>query len=51
MALHRMKFKVVEAPVRMVEKSGGGSMHSGLKPIFYVMRMSLAIVMVLLKKV
>lgn len=51
MALHRMKFKVVEAPVRMVEKAGGESMHSGLKPIFYVVRMSVAIVMVLLKKV
>ena len=51
MALHKMKFKVVEAPVRMMEKPGGESMHSGLKPVFYVMRMSLAIVMVLLKKV
>lgn len=51
MALHRMNFKVVEAPVRMVEKVGGKSMHSGLKPVFYVVRMSLAIVMVLLKKV
>jgi len=50
MALHRMKFKVVEAPVRMVENPRGKSMHSGLKPIFYVVRMFLAIVMVLLKK-
>jgi glycosyltransferase involved in cell wall biosynthesis len=51
MALHRMKFKVVEAPVRMVENSRGKSMHSGLKPVFYVIRMSLAILMVLLKRV
>jgi glycosyltransferase involved in cell wall biosynthesis len=51
MALHRMKFKVVEAPVRMVENPAGKSMHSGLRPVFYVIRMTLAIVMVLLKKV
>ena len=51
MALHRMKFKVVETPVRMVENPRGESMHSGLKPLFYVIRMALAIVMVLLKKV
>lgn len=51
MALHRMKFKVVEAPVRMVENPRGKSMHSGLKPIFYVIRMFLAIAMVLLKRV
>ena len=51
MALHRMKFRVVEAPVRMVENPRTQSMHSGLRPIFYVIRMSLAIVMVLLKKV
>ena len=51
MALHRMKFRVVEAPVRMVEKPRNQSMHSGLRPVFYVIRMALAIVMVLLKRV
>jgi len=50
MALHRMRFKVVEAPVRMVAKPRGKSMHSGLKPIFYVVRMTLAIIMVMLKR-
>ena len=50
MALHKMNFKVVEAPVRMVEKSKGKSMHSGLKPFFYVMRMVLAIIMILLRR-
>lgn len=50
MALHRMRFKVVEAPVRMVENPRGKSMHSGLRPVFYVVRMALAIVMVLLKR-
>jgi hypothetical protein len=41
---------VVEAPVRMVEKTNGNSMHSGLKPILYVIRMFLAIIMVLMRK-
>jgi hypothetical protein len=50
MALHKMNFKVVEAPVRMVEKPKGKSMHAGLKPVFYIMRMVLAIIMILFRK-
>lgn len=50
MALHKMRFKVVEAPVRMVEKPEGKSMHSGLRPLIYIVRMFLAIIMVLLRK-
>ncbi|GAB4415724.1 MAG: glycosyltransferase family 2 protein [Thermodesulfovibrionales bacterium] len=50
MALHKMRFNVVEAPVKMLEKSEGKSMHTGLKPLIYVIRMFLAIIMVLLRK-
>lgn len=50
MALHKKHFKVREAPVRMVEKPNGKSMHSGLRPLVYVARMFLAILMVLLRK-
>lgn len=50
MALHKMKFKVVEASVVMTANPEGRSMHSGLKPLFYIVRMSLAILMVLLRK-
>lgn len=50
MALHKMKFKVTEAPATMKEKPGGKSMHSGFKPFVYIIRMFLAIVMVLLRK-
>jgi glycosyltransferase involved in cell wall biosynthesis len=50
MALHKKNFKVREAPVRMVEKPNGKSMHSGLRPLVYVARMFLAILMVLLRK-
>lgn len=49
MALHKMRFKVVEAPVGMKEKQGK-SMHQGLRPIVYVIRMFLAIIMILLRK-
>lgn len=47
MALHRMKFQLSEAPVRMIRKEGK-SMHSGLKPFFYMLRMILAITLVIL---
>lgn len=50
MALHKKRFKVTEAPVRMIEKPHGKSMHSGLRPVVYVVRMFLAILMVLLRK-
>jgi hypothetical protein len=50
MALHKMKFRLAEAPVIMNEKSNGKSMHDGLKPLYYVLRMTLAIIMVLLRK-
>ncbi len=50
LALHKMDFKIVEAPVRMNEKPDGKSMHSGLRPIVYVLRMCLAILMVFLRK-
>lgn len=50
MAMHKMKFAVAEAPVIMREKEGGKSMHSGLKPIIYVIRMLLAIFVVLIRK-
>jgi glycosyltransferase involved in cell wall biosynthesis len=48
-SLHKMRFKVVEAPVRMKGKQGK-SMHRGLRPIVYVIRMFLAIIVALLRK-
>jgi glycosyltransferase involved in cell wall biosynthesis len=48
-ALHKMKFKLAEAPVSMKEKQGK-SMHQGMRPIYYVIRMLLAIIIVLLRK-
>jgi glycosyltransferase involved in cell wall biosynthesis len=50
MALHKLKFKVVETPVRMLDRPRGKSMHSGLRPFVYVLRMFLAILMVLIRK-
>lgn len=40
--------RVREVPVRMVERKGGTSMHSGLKPIYYGMKMMLSLFIVLL---
>jgi glycosyltransferase involved in cell wall biosynthesis len=49
MALHKKKFKIVEAPVEMKENSFGKSMHNGIKPLLYVIKMALAIIMVLVR--
>jgi hypothetical protein len=40
-------FRVCEVPVTMFEKPGGASMHSGLRPLYYVVKMSLSILLVL----
>lgn len=37
-----------EVPVRMVNRSGGSSMHGGLKPFYYMIKMLLSIVIVVL---
>lgn len=50
MLLHKRRFQIAEAPVRMKEKKNGSTMHGGIKPIFYVLRMVLAITMVILRK-
>jgi glycosyltransferase involved in cell wall biosynthesis len=39
---------VAEIPVEMKPRSGGKSMHSGLKPLYYVAKMLLSMLMVLL---
>jgi glycosyltransferase involved in cell wall biosynthesis len=43
----RAGFRVTEVPVTMYEKPGGASIHSGLKPIYYVIKMVLSILLVL----
>ncbi|MBF0342705.1 MAG: glycosyltransferase family 2 protein [Nitrospirae bacterium] len=48
--LHKNSFTVVETPVRMYERRSGKSMHSGLKPVIYVLRMLLSIAMVILRR-
>ncbi|GAB4537308.1 MAG: glycosyltransferase family 2 protein [Thermodesulfovibrionia bacterium] len=50
MLLHKKRFKVIEAPVHMSINNAGDSMHSGLKPFMYVVRMALAVIMILLRK-
>lgn len=50
MLLHKKRFKIVEAPVRMISNPYGTTMHKGMKPFVYIIRMFLAIIMVLLRK-
>lgn len=49
MMLHKKQFKIVESPVEMRQKNGK-SMHSGLKPLVYIIKMFLAIIMVIVRK-
>lgn len=42
-----LKFKVVEIPAVMHARTGGKSMHSGLKPFWYILRMIYSIVIIL----
>ncbi len=49
MALHKSRFKIAEAPVVMRGNSDGKSMHNGLRPLLYVFKMFLAILMVLVR--
>jgi len=47
---HYAGFRVKEVPVVMRKRSGGESMHDGLKPLYYVIKMILAITMVFLSQ-
>jgi hypothetical protein len=48
--LHRVGFRMTEVPVRMYENSEGKSMHSGLKPIYYIFKMLLSICVTLMRE-
>jgi len=48
-ALHLAGFRIREEPVRMFANSAQKSMHSGLKPLYYVFKMLLSIGVTLLR--
>jgi hypothetical protein len=47
---HYAGFRVKELPVIMMKRSGGVSMHEGLKPLYYIIKMILSIIMVVLSR-
>lgn len=47
--LHRAGLKSIEVPVMMYPRAEGKSMHSGLKPFYYVFKMFLSILVTLLR--
>lgn len=47
--LHRAGFAIRELPVRMFARAEGKSMHSGLKPLYYIFKMLLSIFVTLLR--
>ena len=48
--LHRVGLKIKEIPVTMYPSVQGKSMHSGLKPVYYIFKMFLSIFVTLLRK-
>jgi glycosyltransferase involved in cell wall biosynthesis len=50
LACHYGGFKIAEVPVKMIPRPGGKSMHSGLQPILYVLKMLLSILVVILER-
>ncbi len=48
--LHRAGFRIREVPVQMFENMNKKSMHSGWKPLYYVFKMSLSILVTLMRK-
>ena len=48
--LHRSGFRIVEVPVRMFENPDKKSMHSGLKPLYYMFKMFLSIFVTLMRR-
>jgi glycosyltransferase involved in cell wall biosynthesis len=48
--LHRAGFSIREVPVRMHANVTGKSMHTGLKPLYYMFKMLLSIFVTLLRK-
>jgi len=47
---HRAGFKIKEIPMIMHDRSSGKSMHSGLKPVYYIFKMFLSMLMTFLRK-
>ena len=50
LTLHRAGFRILEVPVRMYASVTGKSMHTGLKPLYYIFKMLLSIIVTLLRK-
>lgn len=48
--LHRAGFRIKEVPVRMFQNEEKKSMHSGWKPIYYVFKMFLSILVTLMRR-
>ena len=50
LTLHRSGYRMVEIPIEVLPRTGGNSQHSGLKPIYYTIKMFLSIFIILLRK-
>lgn len=44
------KYRIIEIPANIRARNGGKSMHSGVKPVFYILKMLVSILIVLLRE-
>ncbi|MBI5478564.1 MAG: glycosyltransferase family 2 protein [Deltaproteobacteria bacterium] len=49
-AFHRAGLRVAEVPVRMHASAESGSMHGGLRPLYYVFKMGISIPLTMLRR-
>ena len=50
LTLHRAGYRIDEIPVGVRPRVGGQSQHSGLKPVYYMIKMFISIFVILLRK-
>ncbi|TDI45055.1 MAG: hypothetical protein E2P02_08215 [Acidobacteria bacterium] len=46
--MHYAGFRLLEVPVRMRASAGGNSMHGGIRPVYYVFKMLLSMLLTVL---
>jgi hypothetical protein len=49
LTLNLAGFRIREVPVRMLANARGSSMHHGLKPLYYIFKMFLSLLVTLLR--
>ena len=49
LTIHKMGYRIEEIPIDVQQRRSGDSQHQGLKPVYYVIKMFLSIIITLLR--